>query len=57
MPEHNPIDGSTENVGRNDVPVVESSATIGSPITNEHVDPIDTCTTNTIEPDVNDVLQ
>ncbi|KAA0036773.1 uncharacterized protein E5676_scaffold110G001300 [Cucumis melo var. makuwa] len=54
---HNPIDKSTENVGRNDVHVVESPAAAESPAANEHVDPTDTCATNTVELDVNDELQ
>ncbi|TYK23857.1 uncharacterized protein E5676_scaffold419G00280 [Cucumis melo var. makuwa] len=51
VPEPNPVDDSTKNVGRNDVSVDES------PTTDAHVEPINTCTTDTIEPDVNNDFQ
>ncbi|KAA0065524.1 gag/pol protein [Cucumis melo var. makuwa] len=51
VPDSNPIDKTTENVGRNDVPVDESI------IIDAHVESTNTCATDTIEPDVNDELQ
>ena len=52
MHEYNLVDESNKNVGRNDVPALQSPTSVGSPAAYEHVEP-----TNTVELDVNDELQ